>query len=131
VSQSSDDMPSGERPTVQRRQPFMPPGQQGFTPTPAPGPQAAPPGPPPGSLAASAAASDRLAVHLIWEGVLLVIGGVLVGLALASTPEAHLADVVRPAGYIGLVAAGLALSLRTGTPNLRRRGIASDLLAGR
>ena len=68
---------------------------------------------------------DRLAVHLTWEGVLLVLTAVLLGVTLASTPEAHLADIVRPAGYLGLVAAGLALSLRTGTPNLAVGSIAT------
>jgi ribose/xylose/arabinose/galactoside ABC-type transport system permease subunit len=77
------------------------------------------------SPAVSAAAQDRLAVHLIWEGVLLVIAGGLVGLVLASTSGAHVADILRPAGYIGLVATGLALSLRTGTPNLAVGSIAT------
>ena len=84
-------------------------------------PAAAPPLMPP----VSPVARDRLAVHLAWEGVLVIIAGVLVGVVLASTPGAHLADILRPAGYIGLVAAGLALSLRTGAPNLAVGGIAA------
>ena len=88
-------------------------------------PQPAMPGAPLLMPTASAPIRDRLAVHLIWEGVLLVIAGVLVGVALASTPEAHLADIIRPVGYIGLIAAGLALSLRIGTPNLAVGSIAT------
>ena len=49
----------------------------------------------------------------------------LVGVTLASTPEAHVADIIRPVGYLGLIAAGLALSLRTGTPNLAVGSIAT------
>ncbi len=67
---------------------------------------------------APSAMQDRLAVHLIWEGVLLITAAVLVIAALATTPGAHFADVIRPVGYAGLIASGLALSLRTGTPNL-------------
>lgn len=73
----------------------------------------------------SPATQDRLAVHLIWEGVLLVVTAVFVGVALASTAGAQVADIVRPVGYIGLVAAGLGLSLRTGTPNLAVGSIAT------
>lgn len=67
---------------------------------------------------------DRLAVHLVWEGILLIIAAALIGAALATTHGAHFGDVVRPAGYIGLIAAGLALSLRTATPNLAVGSIA-------
>ncbi len=67
---------------------------------------------------------DRLAVHLTWEGILLVLTAVVVGGALASTQQAHLDDILRPVGYSGLIAAGLALSLRTSTPNLAVGSIA-------
>jgi ribose/xylose/arabinose/galactoside ABC-type transport system permease subunit len=68
---------------------------------------------------------DRLAIHLVWEVLLLVLAVVFVRMALAATPEAHLADIFRPAGYLGLIAAGFALSLRTGTPNLAVGAIAT------
>ena len=92
MSESSDDVAPRERPTVPRGQPFMPPAQQGIRPG-MPITQGAQPGSPLGAQAASPAASDRLAVHLIWEGVLLVIAAVLVGAALASTPEAHTSPI--------------------------------------
>ncbi len=91
----------------------------------APGTQFAPAGSPWAAPVTSPPVRDRLAVHLTWEGVLLVLTAVLLGVALASTPEARLADIVSPAGYLGLVAAGLALSLRTGTPNLAVGSIAT------
>jgi len=65
---------------------------------------------------------DRLPVHLIWEGVLAVIVVVLLVALFAVAPGgafgATLANVVQQAGYTGLVAAGFALSLRAGAPNL-------------
>jgi ribose/xylose/arabinose/galactoside ABC-type transport system permease subunit len=80
---------------------------------------------PPDGSPVQSATSERIAVHLIWEGVLLVLAAALVGATLASTPEAHFADLIRPAGFLGLIAAGLALSLRTGTPNLAVGSIAT------
>jgi ribose/xylose/arabinose/galactoside ABC-type transport system permease subunit len=49
---------------------------------------------------------------------------VVIGLALASTPGAHLANILHQVAYSGLVVAGLALSLRTATPNLAVGSIA-------
>jgi ribose/xylose/arabinose/galactoside ABC-type transport system permease subunit len=63
-------------------------------------------------------------VSLAWDGVLLIITVALVGAALATTHQAHLADIIRPIGYLGLVASGFALSLRTGSPNLAVGAIA-------
>ena len=73
----------------------------------------APPAPAPGD-----ADRDRPAVHLIWEGVLAVIAVVLIVATAAMTPHQNLTTAFGEAGYLGLVAAGLAFSLRTGSPNL-------------
>ena len=70
------------------------------------------------------AARDHPFVSLIWDGVLLIITVALVGAALSATHQAHLADIMRPVGYLGLIATGFALSLRTGTPNLAVGAIA-------
>jgi ribose/xylose/arabinose/galactoside ABC-type transport system permease subunit len=57
-------------------------------------------------------------VHLVWEGLLAVIAvALLIGTA-ALTPHQNLTVALDQAGYVGLVAAGLAFSLRTGSPNL-------------
>ncbi|MBO3748323.1 hypothetical protein J5X84_19795 [Streptosporangiaceae bacterium NEAU-GS5] len=61
---------------------------------------------------------DRLAVQLIWEAVLLVIAGALSAVLLFTMPSQAFTNVLAQAGYVGLVASGLALSLRTATPNL-------------
>jgi ribose/xylose/arabinose/galactoside ABC-type transport system permease subunit len=61
---------------------------------------------------------DHPVVHLIWEVVLLVVAGVFVLVAVAGSHGASLAEIFGPVGYVGLIATGLALSLRTGTPNL-------------
>ena len=82
-------------------------------------------GSPPFVPGMSSARPDRVAVHLIWEAALLVLAAAFVGVVLASTDGAHLADILRPAGYLGLVAAGLALSMRTATPNLAVGSIAT------
>src|SRR6185437_13562117 len=71
------------------------------------------------------ATRDGLFVNLVWEGILLVVTVVLVGATLASTPGTHLDLIISPVGYSGLIAAGLALSLRTGTPNLAVGSIAA------
>jgi ribose/xylose/arabinose/galactoside ABC-type transport system permease subunit len=72
---------------------------------------------PPASTSADAG-RDRLAVHLIWEGVLAFIAVVLIVATAAMTPHQTLTSAFSQAGYLGLVAAGLAFSLRTGSPNL-------------
>lgn len=79
-----------------------------------------PGGPPPAGPAQSPppAERDRLAIHLIWEGVLAVIALALIIATLSMTPHQNLTVSLDRAGYIGLVAVGLAFSLRTGTPNL-------------
>jgi ribose/xylose/arabinose/galactoside ABC-type transport system permease subunit len=71
------------------------------------------------------AARDHPLVSLIWDGVLLVITVAVVVAALGSAHQAHLADIIRPVGYLGLIATGFALSLRTGTPNLAVGAIAA------
>ncbi|MDN3354275.1 hypothetical protein [Actinomadura sp. DC4] len=116
--------PAGGPPPPYRPQPapawaYVQPGP------PPPGQQ--PPGPQPHPWAAASqrppagetpAGRDRLAVHLIWEGVLAVIVvALLIGTA-AFTPHQNLTVALDQAGYVGLVAVGLAFSLRTGSPNL-------------
>ena len=61
---------------------------------------------------------DRPAVHLIWEAVLAFIAVVLIVATAAMIPHQNLTAAFGQAGYLGLVAAGLAFSLRTGSPNL-------------
>jgi ribose/xylose/arabinose/galactoside ABC-type transport system permease subunit len=61
---------------------------------------------------------DRPAVHLIWEAFLALVAGVLVGVVLATEPGEAVTIMLQQAGAVGLLAAGLSLSLRTGTPNL-------------
>jgi len=90
----------------------------------APGTQGTQPGVPQPSPAAPLAVRDHPFVSLTWDGILLIITVALVGAALATTHGAHLADILRPTGYLGLIATGFALSLRTGTPNLAVGAIA-------
>jgi hypothetical protein len=74
-----------------------------------------------------------VAVYLIWEAILLVATAVLVGAALATTPHSNFADIVRPAGYAGLVAAWLVPGVRTtlsATRNAREPGRWAGLPAG-
>ena len=67
----------------------------------------------------------RLGVHLIWEGV-LALAAVALAVLVLSTGRAQLfGAVIGEAGPLGLVASGLALSLRTGTPNLAVAPIAA------
>ncbi|GLY79142.1 ABC transporter permease subunit [Actinoallomurus iriomotensis] len=83
----------------------------------------APGGPPPRPSTApvapdASAGRDRLLPHLIWEGVLLVIAVLLmIGVAAGSSPHG-VTSALGQAGYLGLLAAGLAFSFRTGSPNL-------------
>jgi ribose/xylose/arabinose/galactoside ABC-type transport system permease subunit len=57
-------------------------------------------------------------VHLIWEAFLGLVAVVLVGVLLATEPGRAMTNVLQQAGAIGLLAVGLSLSARTGTPNL-------------
>ncbi|WP_285572710.1 ABC transporter permease subunit [Actinoallomurus iriomotensis] len=83
----------------------------------------APGGPPPRPSTApvapdASAGRDRLLPHLVWEGVLLVIAVLLmIGVAAGSSPHG-VTSALGQAGYLGLLAAGLAFSFRTGSPNL-------------
>jgi ribose/xylose/arabinose/galactoside ABC-type transport system permease subunit len=61
---------------------------------------------------------DRPLINLLWEVVLLIVAGVFLSAAIASSRGASLSEIFDPVGYVGLIASGLALSLRTGTPNL-------------
>ncbi|NUW36349.1 hypothetical protein HTZ77_33810 [Nonomuraea sp. SMC257] len=60
----------------------------------------------------------RALVVLVWEGTLGLLVAVMVAVAVVTAPSGHLLNVLGQAGPSGLVAAGLALSLRAGTPNL-------------
>jgi ribose/xylose/arabinose/galactoside ABC-type transport system permease subunit len=61
---------------------------------------------------------DPLSVHLIWEGVLALIAvALLIGMAVMTSHQT-VTNALIEAGYLGLVATGLAFSLRTGSPNL-------------
>jgi ribose/xylose/arabinose/galactoside ABC-type transport system permease subunit len=100
-----------------------PPG--GAAQPPAPGPAQYRPLSALGKAAGPAGQQDRVAVHLVWEGFLLLVAASLVGVALSSTHRVHFANVIDPVGYLGFIAAGLALSLRTGTPNLAVGAIAT------
>lgn len=70
----------------------------------------------------SAAPRDRLLPHLIWEAVLAIMVVLLVIVfvivAPTSTSGRGLQNLVEQVGSAGLIATGLAFSLRTGTPNL-------------
>ncbi|MCO6005542.1 hypothetical protein NE236_11175 [Actinoallomurus purpureus] len=110
-----------------------PPGPPGPPPgpwSPAPGPPGLPPwaGTPP---TAPPAERDRLAVHLVWEGFLAVIAVVLLVATVAMTSKGNLTFAFGQAGYLGLAATGLALSLRTASPNLAVGSIVAftDVLA--
>src|SRR5579871_6862918 len=61
--------------------------------------------------------ADRPAVYLIWDGVLLAPAVVLAVLAYTTIPGAHFSVIFGPVGYLGLMATGLALSLRSASPN--------------
>jgi ribose/xylose/arabinose/galactoside ABC-type transport system permease subunit len=78
------------------------------------------PGPstPSGRAAPGGPGRDRLVVHLIWEVFLGLLAVVLVGVLLATEPGRAMTNVLQQAGAVGLLAAGLSLSMRTGTPNL-------------
>jgi ribose/xylose/arabinose/galactoside ABC-type transport system permease subunit len=109
--------PSGPPPGYSVPQGGLPPSG------PAPWGYGSPPaGPPP---ATPPAERDRLAVHLVWEGILVVVAVVLAVVILAGYPSRAYTNVLDQAAYIGLIATGLALSLRTGTPNLAVGSIAA------
>lgn len=109
--------PPASPPTPYRPQ-GAPPPPRGLPGQP-PGWSPAPPPPGPSVTRADAPAErDRLALHLIWEGVLaLVVVALMVGTA-AATSHQNLTTALGRAGYLGLVATGLAFSLRTRSPNL-------------
>jgi ribose/xylose/arabinose/galactoside ABC-type transport system permease subunit len=61
---------------------------------------------------------DRISVHLIWEAVLALLAvGLLIGTA-GMTRGQNITSALNQAGYLGLIATGLAFSLRTRSPNL-------------
>jgi ribose/xylose/arabinose/galactoside ABC-type transport system permease subunit len=97
--------PPGPLPPPSPHLPYMPP------------PPAPPP--PPGIAVADRQRPerDRLSLHLAWEGVLGLVTVVLL-LGLLFLTEMRLTFAVDQAGAMGLVATGLAFSLRTGSPNL-------------
>lgn len=65
-------------------------------------------------------------VVLVWEGFLGILTIALIVAALLSAPPGgYLVYLLAQAGVVGLVATGLALSFRTGTPNLAVGSIAA------
>lgn len=72
-------------------------------------------------------ADDPLLPHLVWEAVLFVVALVCVAVLLVSAPTGApiLSHFLLSAGVTGLLAAGVAASLRTATPNLAAGAIAS------
>ncbi|MBT2232494.1 ABC transporter permease [Nonomuraea sp. NEAU-A123] len=65
-------------------------------------------------------------VVLVWEGFLGILTIALIVVALLSAPPSqYLLYILAQAGATGLVATGLALSFRTGTPNLAVGSIAA------
>jgi ribose/xylose/arabinose/galactoside ABC-type transport system permease subunit len=87
-----------------------------------PGPYQQPPAyPPPAAAAASAEpARDPLLPHLVWEGFLFLVALVLLVVLLVTAPSGGrvVQTLLLNVAIIGLLAAGLAFSLRTATPNL-------------
>jgi len=77
------------------------------------------PGPSTGGMpAVPGAERDRISVHLVWEAVLALLAvGLLIGTA-AMTRSQNITSALNQAGYLGLMATGLAFSLRTRSPNL-------------
>jgi ribose/xylose/arabinose/galactoside ABC-type transport system permease subunit len=65
-----------------------------------------------------------LVPHLVWEAVLLLMVVAVVGVAAARTPIFGSDGIWWSLAIAGLLASGLGLSLRTGTPNLAVAGIA-------
>lgn len=80
-------------------------------------------GPPAGAPAAPSV-RDRLAIHLAWEVVLAFLLVVLVVIFLISNGGTQIGIVISQAGVFGLIATGMAFSLRTGAPNLAVGAIA-------
>ncbi|HEY3504881.1 MAG TPA: hypothetical protein VGN37_19115 [Actinocatenispora sp.] len=70
---------------------------------------------------------DPLLPHLVWEAVLFVIALVSVAVLLVSAPTGApiLSNFLLSAGVTGLLATGVAASMRTATPNLAAGAISS------
>ncbi|MEO5876753.1 MAG: ABC transporter permease [Streptosporangiaceae bacterium] len=134
---SPDQDPPQEReaddsPTFQEEPAAPPPAEEpGWKPPSWSNPQMPPPGParspgppfshlpPPPPVAEQPRPDrDRLSLNLAWEGILAVVATVLVLATLATTPERLITSSLDQIGYLGLTAAALAFSLRTGSPNL-------------
>ncbi|MPZ26256.1 MAG: hypothetical protein GEV12_07320 [Micromonosporaceae bacterium] len=84
-------------------------------------PRLAPPIPPPAQVRGS---MPVLVPHLVWEAVLLVL---VVGVSVVATARVPVFEgdgLWWLVATVGLLATGLALSLRTGTPNLAVGGVA-------
>ncbi|MEU7856148.1 hypothetical protein [Nonomuraea sp. NPDC049141] len=65
-------------------------------------------------------------VVLVWEGFLGILTiALIVAALLSASPGQYLVYILAQAGALGLVATGLALSFRTGTPNLAVGSIAA------
>ena len=66
--------------------------------------------------------NDRLTVHLLWEGVLLLFTAALIYLLRGSSPAAlrgtNLKELLVSCAVVGLLAVGVGFSLRAAVPNL-------------
>jgi ribose/xylose/arabinose/galactoside ABC-type transport system permease subunit len=82
-----------------------------YQPVPPPPPPPAPPRPPRRSM-------PVLVPHLIWEALLLLLTAGVIAVIAANTPVFEGDGFRWMLAFYGLLAAGLALSLRTATPNL-------------
>jgi ribose/xylose/arabinose/galactoside ABC-type transport system permease subunit len=82
-----------------------------YQPVPPPPPPPAPPRPPRRSV-------PVLVPHLVWEAVLLLLTAGAIAVIAANTPVFEGDGFRWMLAFYGLLAAGLALSLRTATPNL-------------
>lgn len=83
-----------------------------------PPPRVVPPEPSEPQQPAEPEARDRLLVHLVWEVLLAMAAVGLVLANLAQSSADYLTSMFGTAAPLGLVAVGLALSLRTAAPNL-------------
>jgi ribose/xylose/arabinose/galactoside ABC-type transport system permease subunit len=139
--------PGGQPPYQQQPPPYQQPYQQPYgqqAPAPWGYAQQAPPGPPPtmsgwsrGAAPVAAGDRDRLLPHLVWEGLLAVVAIALLVAAATTGPHQNLTVALGQAGYFGLLACGLALSMRTGSPNLAigfilffSMSLSADLITG-
>lgn len=117
-----------EEPTARLSQPESappPPPESGMATVPPP-PQVPPPPPfAPAPPVRPVRSAPSLLPHLIWEAVLLVVTVAVVVFVAVTTEGLFREPTWWSVAYFGLLASGLALSLRTGGPNLAVAGVAT------